>query len=238
MEQKKADDDLDDPAPTKDPIEIEDTRDIFEILVRGASQDVDQLNDELVAAIRPGQKFVPSLLLLAGELTFPFDERETLKAAVAVATPMAGADEGLRNAVREGREFLTSPDQLCPGSIIEGYTIRIREAFQRGRRTLGPEALDQQIERALLEGRHYQKKQVLGMTAIRALLGTQSGSSSVRPAPAYIPEDLAKKLPLFQKFRARLICELYLQEDQYEPHPAALKVLAIGRLQSPQENRR
>ncbi len=238
MEQRKADDDLDDPAPTKDPVEIEDTRDIFEILVRAASQDIDQINDELAAAVRPGQKYVPSLVLLAGELSFPFDERETLKAAVAVATPMVGADEGLKNAVREGKEFLTSPDQLCPGAMIEGYTMRIREAFQRSRRTLGPEALDQQMERALLEGRHYQKRQVLGMTAIRASIHTQSGSSSIRPAPAYIPEDLAKKLPLFQKFRARIICELYLQEDQYENHPAALKVLAIGRLQNPQENRR
>jgi hypothetical protein len=237
MEDRASDDDLDDPAPTKDPVEIEDTRDIFEILVRAASQDVDQLADELSSAVRPGGKFVPSLLLLAGELSFPFDERETLKAAVAVATPMAGADEGLKTAVREAREFLASPDTLCPGSIVDGYTTRIREAFQRGRRSFGPEALDQQVERALLEGRHYQKRQVLGMNAIRALLTTGTGSSSVRPAPVYLPEDLAKKLPLFQRFRTRLIVELYLQEDQYEPHFAALKALSLGRVQVPQERR-
>ncbi|HVK69508.1 MAG TPA: DUF2169 domain-containing protein [Polyangium sp.] len=236
MEEEPADETMNDPAPTKDPVEIEDTRDIFEILSRGASQDVDQLEAELGAAVRPGNKFVPSLLLLAGELSFPFDERKTLEAAVAVATPIAGADEGLKTVLREAREFLTSPDQLCPAPIVEGYTARIREAYQRGRRALGPDALDQQIERALIEGRHYQKRPVLGMTAIRAHLHTSTGTGA-RPAPVYLPEDIAKKLPLFQKFRARLLVELYFQEDQFEPHPAALKALAIGRVQSSNDRR-
>jgi hypothetical protein len=88
-----------------------------------------------------------------------------------------------------------------------------------------------QTERALIEGRHYQKRQVLGMNAIRALMHTTTGNSSVKPAPVYIPEDIAKKLPLYHRFRARLIVELYFQEDQYESHPAALKALAIGRIQ-------
>ncbi|MDI1430097.1 hypothetical protein [Polyangium sorediatum] len=231
MEDEAADESLNDPAPTKDPIIVEDTRDIFEILSRGASQDVDQLEAELGAAVRPGNKFVPSLLLLAGELSFPFDERKTLEAAIAVATPIAGADEGLKTALREAREFLTSPEQLCPAPIVEGYTARIREAYQRGRRALGPDALDLQMERALIEGRHYQKRQVLGMSAIRAHLHTSTGTGA-RPAPVYLPDDIAKKLPLFQKFRARLLVELYFQEDQYEPHPAALKALSISRVQS------
>ncbi|MRG97353.1 DUF2169 family type VI secretion system accessory protein [Polyangium spumosum] len=230
MEEKPADETLDDPAPTKDPIEIEDTRDIFEILSRGASQDVDQLEAELGAAVRPGNKFVPSLLLLSGELSFPFDERKTLEAAVAVSTPVAGTDEGLKTAIREAREFLATPDHLCPPPIIEGYTLRIRDAFQKARRALSADTLDLQMERALVEGRHYQKRQILGMTAIRAHLHTTTGTGA-RPAPVYLPEDITKRLPLFQKFRARLIAELYYQEDQYEPHPAALKALAIGRVQ-------
>ena len=48
----------------------------------------------------------------------------------------------------------------------------------------------------------------------------------------------AKKLPLYQRFRARLIVELYFQEDQYETHPAALKALAIGRLQQYPESKK
>jgi hypothetical protein len=238
MEGHPADDDLDDPAPNKDPIEIEDTRDIFEILVRASSQDVDQLGDELQSAVRPGGKFVPSLLLLAGELVFPFEERETLKATVATVAPMVGTDEVLKTAIKDARDFLASPDQICPGTVIEGYTTRIREAYQRARRSIAFDQLEVQIERVLLEGRCYQKRQVLGMNTIRALLGTGTGSSSVRPAPVYLPEDLAKKLPLFQKFRTRVIVELYMQEDQYEQHPAALKALALGRIQVPPDSKR
>jgi hypothetical protein len=229
MEQQKADDDLDDPAPTRDPVEIEDKRDVFEILARGAAQDTEQLGDELSAAVRPGGKFVPRLLMLSGELSFPFDERETLKAMVAVATPLASADEALKNTLRETREYLAMPDVVSPTSIVEGYTARIREAIGRGRRAATTDLLETQIERALLEGRHYQRRQVLGMNAVRALLHGGAGTG-VRPAPVYLPDELARKLPLFQRFRARLIVELYLQEDQYEQHPAALKALALGRV--------
>ncbi|UQA56822.1 DUF2169 family type VI secretion system accessory protein [Polyangium aurulentum] len=229
MEQRKADDGLDDPAPTRNPIEIEDKRDIFEILARGTAGDTDGLGDELGAAVRPGGKFVPPLLLLAGELSFPFDERETLKAMVAVATPIASADEALKNALREAREFLAMPDVVTPAPIVEGYTARIRDAISRGRRTAATDLLEGQVERALLEGRHYQRRQVLGMNAVRALLSSGGGSGS-RPAPLYLPDETARKLPLFQRFRARLLVELYLQEDQYESHPAALKALALGRV--------
>ena len=239
MEQKPTDDNLDDPAPNKDPIEVEDTRDIFEIMARAASEDVAELGDELNSAIRPGNKFVPPLLLLAGELSFPFDERETLKVAVAIASPLAATDEALKAAIREAKEFLAGgADQVCPGPLADGHTTRIRDVFQRGRRSVSADTLDVQIERALLEGRHYQKRQVLGMNAIRALLHSTTGNSNVRPAPVYIPEDIAKKLPLYQRFRARIVTELYFQEDQYEMHPAALKALAIGRVQVIGDQRR
>ncbi|HSN98922.1 MAG TPA: hypothetical protein VLS89_11575, partial [Candidatus Nanopelagicales bacterium] len=138
-------------------------------------------------------------------------------------------------AVREAREFLAAADQLCPPSVVEGYTARVRDAFQRSRRGVGPDYLDTQMERALLEGRHYQRRQVLGMVALRALLHPASGSA--RQAPVYLPEDIAKKLPLYTRFRARLVAGLYLQEDQYEQHPAALKALALGRL-APAPDRR
>lgn len=232
MEQEPPDEELDDPAPNKDPIEIEDMRDIFEIITKAASEDVVEVTDELASAVRPGNKFVPPLLLLAGELSFPFDEKETLKAAVAIASPLATTDEAFKAAVKEAKEFLAGgADQMCPAPLAEGHTNRIRETFQRSRRSVPADTLDLQMERTLLEGRHYQKRQVLGMNAIRALIHTTTGQSSVKPAPVYIPEEIAKKLPLYQRFRVRIIVELYFQEDQYEAHPAALKALAIGRIQ-------
>ncbi len=230
MEDQRVDEAHDAPAIASDPAETEDTRDVFDILARGASQDVEQLEAELTAAVRPGGKFVPPLLLLAGELVFPFDERETLRASIAVATPLAGNDEVLKGVIREARDFLAGGD-LCPPPIIEGYTARLREAFSRIRKSLSTDVLETQVERALLEGRHYQKRQVLGMTAIRALLHS-STTPGARPAPVYLPDDLARRLPMYTRFRTRMVAELYLQEDQYEQHPGALKVYAIGRVQA------
>jgi hypothetical protein len=236
MEKEPADDDFDDPVPKKDPDEDEDRRDISEILARGASQDVDQVGEELARAVRPSGKFVAPLLLLAGDLAFPFEERETLKAILGVATPLAGTDEGMKAAIKDAKEFLATPDLLCPPQVIEGFTARVREAFQKGRRTVGPDYLDTQAERALLEGRHYQRRKILGMTAIRALLHPALGGGA-RPAPVYVPDSLADKLPLYARFRARLIAELTMQEDQYETHPAALKALALGRVIPPPDRR-
>ncbi len=235
MERERADEAHDVPTLARDPAEVEDTRDIFDIVARGAAQDVDQLEAEIVAAVRPGGKFVPPLVLLMGELVFPFDERETLRTVIAVATPVAGTDEVLKSAIRDAREFLAMADS-CPSPIVEGYTARLREAFGRGRRSLTPETFEGHVERQLLEGRHYQKRQVLGMVAIRALLHTATGTGA-RPAPVYLPEDLARRLPMFSRFRARLIAELYVQEDQHESHPAALAIRAIGRVQSLSERR-
>ena len=244
LEEQRADEAYGSPALAADPAETEDTRDIFDILARGASQDVEQIEAELSAAVRPGGKFVPPLLLLAGELVFPFDERETLRASIAVSTPLAGNDEALKNVIREARDFLAGGD-VCPPPIVEGYTARLREAFSRIRKSLSYDVLETQVERALLEGRHYQKRQVLGMTSIRALLHS-STTAGARPAPVYLPDDLARRLPMYTRFRTRMIAELYLQEDQYEQHPGALKVHAIGRVQphpgddkrSPDLNRR
>jgi hypothetical protein len=135
----------------------------------------------------------------------------------------------LKAAVKDGKDFLSASDMISPAQVAEGMTARIRDAFQKARRGVAPDYLEAQTERALLERRAYQRRQVLGMTAIRGLLHSAI-SSSIRPAPVYLPEDIAKKLPLFSRFRARMIAELYLQEDQYEAHPGALKALALGRV--------
>jgi hypothetical protein len=44
-----------------------------------------------------------------------------------------------------------------------------------------------------------------------------------------LPESLAKKLPMYQRFRARLVAEVHQQADQYETHHAALRSVAVAR---------
>jgi hypothetical protein len=89
--------------------------------------------------------------------------------------------------------------------------------------------LEAHTERLLLEQRYYQKRTLLGQEWIRALL-TPSGAAAGEAIPTYLPERLSKELPMFQRFRARAVVEARLQLDQFEVHPSALRVVALGRV--------
>jgi hypothetical protein len=77
----------------------------------------------------------------------------------------------------------------------------------------------------LLEKRRYQRRTVLGGPCIRALLGRDAGAM-----PAYLPDDLATKLPLVTQLKARIVAEVGPSQDQYESHPYALRVVALARV--------
>ncbi|KYF84491.1 hypothetical protein BE17_52965 [Sorangium cellulosum] len=227
LEGRPLDAEVDDPAIAKDPMAVEDRREVFEVLARGEAADEAGLSGALERAVREDGKFVPPLLLLSGELHLPFDELERLKATMTTAAMFAAGDEALSAAVEEAKSFLNMPHLLSPPAVAEGFTKRIEDAFARAKRSVPPGYLGEQAERVLLERRCYQRRAVFGAAHLRALL--QVGGSS-RPAPAYLPEDVAKKLPMQARFRARVLASLELQEDQYEAHPAALRVTALGRV--------
>ncbi|MFO0761050.1 MAG: DUF2169 domain-containing protein [Byssovorax sp.] len=228
FDQRPLDPEIDDPALAKEPMDVEDRREVFEILAQGEAAEDAGLSESISDGVRDGGKFVPPLVLLGGELRFAFDEVETLKATMATASPFTTGEEMLIKALKDARDFLSIPDLLCPPAVAEGLTKRIEDAFPE-RKGLGSAYLEEQRTRVLLTGRRYQRRELLGDTFLRALL--QVGGSS-RVLPAYLPDKLAKKLPMFERFKARLIGEVCLSEDQYEPSPVALRVLAVGRVAS------
>lgn len=230
LDRKPKDRELDDPALGKDPMEVEDRREVFEVLAHGDVTDHRGIEEALEGAIRDDGKFVPPLVLVAGELEMPFDELETLKAAVSTASPLVTPiDETLKTAITTAKDFLQTPGLSSAPSVSEGLTSRIREAFTREKKSLSADYLDTQMERALLAGRHYQRRDVLGETHLRFLLRTGEGS----PVVGYIVEEVAKKLPMFKRFRGRMVAEVHLVEDQYETAPHALRVVAFARTQTP-----
>ena len=213
-----------DPGPGKDPGEIDDRREVFEILARAEPMDARGAQQALVDAIQDDGKLVGPIVLVAGELELPFDQGEALREAVAAAAPLlSGGDNELREAVAAARELV----QALPvaAGAAEALLARIREAFAREKKGLAPDYLAAQIDRALLAGRHYQKREVLGGTFLRCLLTTADGVLLV-----YLPADLAKKLPMFKRFRARLLGELHPAQDQAETHAEALAGLALARV--------
>jgi hypothetical protein len=183
----------------------------------------------LSSATLVGGRYVPPIVLVAGELALSFDELATLRSTVSVATPLIGADEPLKRAVQDARDFLALPDLLSPASVVEGFTSRIVDAFRKLKRSLPTSYLESHAERAVLERRLYQKRELYGAPHLRAEL--HLGGSS-RPMPAYLPEALAPKLPLYPRFRARLLAELHLSEDPLDAHEASLRVVALGRVVS------
>jgi hypothetical protein len=221
--------DFDDEPPPQDPPEVRDKRDVFAVMTKGETTDAEGIQETIVDSVADDGTFTPPLVLVSGELSFPFDELETLKATVTAVTPLIAGDKKLKETVDTVNELLKTPWLQSSSGVAEGLTLRVKEAFAQGNRMLPPSYLDTHTDRMLLEQRHYQKRTVFGELWIRSVL-TPGGSQ--QPMPAYLPESLAKKLPMFQRFKARLIAEAHMQQDEYENHPAALKVVGLGRVVS------
>lgn len=266
MEERPADPDLEEVSPTRSAAEAEDRRDVFEILARGGTMEAGGFHDALDKAIRGDGKFVPPIALVSGDLMFPFDEAETLKAYIAAATPLASNDENLKSSVALAKEFLASPGLVGSPGVADGLIARMKEAFNMAKRPVPADYLETQSARALLEKRCYQRRDLFGSTYLRCLFhsaavtgvsakdlanappagavnmnvggGNSAGAASpaplasspqTAPLPTYIPESLAKKLPLFQRFKVRMIAEIHLALDQVETNPLALKSAALAR---------
>lgn len=215
-----------DPALSKQDVPPEDRRDVLLILARAAATDGEGVAAALSAGVHEDGKFAPPLVLVAGELRLPFGELETLKAMVTTATPFVPGDEPLKAALDAAKEFLAIPGLSPSPAVVEVIAGRIREAFGRIKRAVPPGYVDAQTERALLEQRHYQKRMFKGEPHLRALLQAPGDRG---PALVYLPEAVADKLPLYQRFGARIIAEAHLTVDQYEGHPYVLEALALAR---------
>lgn len=227
LEKKPLDRELDDPALAKDPMEMEDRREVFEIVTRGSQTDARGVEEAFVGAIRDDGKVVPPLVLLAGDIETPFDELATLRVTVSTAVAlMAPTDEGLKASVAIAKEFLATPDLAAAPAVCDALSMRIREAFHREKKSLPADYLDTQVERFLVSGRHYQMREVFGEAHIRVLVWLPGESTGL---VGYLPAALAKKLPMWRRFRVRLIAEVHQAQDQYESQMRGLRMLALGR---------
>jgi hypothetical protein len=228
LEDQPPDSELDDLAA--DAEEVENFREVFEVLTHGVAHDPNALESLLMGGVRTDGKFVAPLVLLEGDLVFPFDDVERLKATVATVMPFADDDQPLEHAIETANKLIQAAELLAAGDVADALIKRIRDAFGRVRRLVTADYLNEQTERALLEKRHYQRRELFGAKHIRALLLPHGSDDLKKAAPAYLPDDLAKGLPMFQRFRTRMIAEVQLPVDQYETHATALRVVALARV--------
>ncbi|UQA56566.1 DUF2169 family type VI secretion system accessory protein [Polyangium aurulentum] len=221
-----ADPDLDDPEPA----EAENRRHLAAILSRHAPSSPEALGEVLARGVR-ASTLAPTLALVGGDLVFPLDEAGLLKALVLVSTPLAAEDERLRAAVRAASEFAAMPGASSARAVAEGLGARIKEALRGARRGASIEPLEVQAERVALEGRAYQKRMLLGGAHLRALLVPELASNAAQVGvPVYLPERLAAELPIYSRFRARILAEVHPPVDAGEMQPVALRAVAVGRI--------
>jgi hypothetical protein len=213
--------------PDRDPARARAHHLHFGVVTESEPVDARGLEQALRDAVSETGRFTPPLCVLRGLLRFPFDEVEVLRATAAALMPITGEDKKLGAALEQVKELLATPLVAGSSETVANFTRHLRKLYESTRRTLPVEYLDDTVERMLLGERRYQKRTLFGGTWIRALLAL--GAAADKPIPAYLPEGLATQLPMMVAFNARLVAEAHVKQDQYEPHPHALRVITLGR---------
>lgn len=186
-----------------------------------------EIRERLRESVSETGRFTAPLVATAGELGFPFDTVELLRATAGAMAPLVGEDRRLAEALGPVDELLASPLAGASFEPVQKLLDHLRRVFRETRRTVTLEQLDDIVTRSLLEQRKYQRRKLLGGTFVRALLTTTGSREAV---PCYLPDALSAELPMMTSFRARLLAEALVRVDQYEPSRLALRIVTLGRL--------
>jgi hypothetical protein len=213
--------------PVDDPQASLDRHTVFGVLTQAPVTSTSSLGRLLKEAVSETGRFTPPLVLVGGELRFPFDELEMLRATAASLAPLAGEDKKLKETLDAVKALLETPLLRGSSQGVGNLTQQLKDQFHLGKRSLPVGYLDAHVERILLEDRRYQKRTLFGEGWIRAVLASPGGDGAI---PTYLPEGLGKKLPLVSRMKARVLASAHLSQDQYEAHPYALRAIALGRV--------
>jgi hypothetical protein len=213
--------------PMDDPNASRDRHDVFGILTKAQSTDGRGLARCMLDSVSETGRFTPPAVAMSGELRFPFDEVELLNAMIAAVSPLSTPEnKKLEESLGAAREVQKTPMLQSPSSI-ESVLNDLRDALRQTKRASTSAQLDTHIERVLLEQRKYQKRSVFGDEQIRSLFVPSGETAAI---PAYLPASLTTKLPLVLRMKVRFLAEAHAQQDQYESHAHALRVIALGRV--------
>ncbi len=213
-------------APVPEGGEPSPERDAARVLT-GAPPTTTSLERVLFESVGEGGALSPAIVLLVGELSLVFDEIEALRALIPLAKPSARGDARLAGVLELAEEITkTGPQESVSAEVAADLGARIRDAWAQANPALPAGNLGQQVERALLGRRAYQRRELLGKKWIRALFRT---ATEAQPVPAYLPRAVGSRLPLFRSFPARIVAELRPQQEPYAASPVMLAVVALGR---------
>ncbi len=215
------------PALAAQPVQTADRFDMAVVVTRGTPMNAVEIQAAMTGNVGEDGRFVPPLVLVTGELVFPFDETAMLESTLATALAHSTGEPTLRGAIDLAKDFLATPDRVAMPPVIESVTARLREAAARIRKVPAGH-VESEVERALLEARSYQRRPFGGGTRIRALL---TGPSQDAPVIVYSSMD-ASLLPLERRFRVRILAEAHAVVDPLDGQPFVLEARAFSRIVS------
>ncbi|MEM9695758.1 MAG: hypothetical protein AAGA56_24660, partial [Myxococcota bacterium] len=205
--------------------EEEDYRDVFEILVSAPAELPEAVAKHLAGSRVERGKLIPSFALYQGELEIALDENEELRALVGAVAPFVRADQGRDpSALEDARAYLQGGADLPEIASLLGRRL-LDSMKQQGKISVG--YIRTQVERSMVSGRHYRSEPLFGGSFLRGTLSRDEESPSVT---VYLPADLKGELPLFRRFRARVIAQALPPSSEFAPSAPALRIYALGRL--------
>lgn len=201
-----------------------DRADVLRVLSFGTPVSANDVRSALADSLEDAFDLDPPFVLVAGELRALFDEVETLRAAVAIARPIAGGDKKLLATLAIAEESLASPIPPRSDTAL-GLSRQIEQASVA--LSLPPRYVASEVERVLLEGRKYKRRTLLGAPRVRAelLIGREAAAF-----PFYVLDSVAASLPLLPSCGVTALCEVRPREDVAETQNEALFAVALGRV--------
>lgn len=204
-----------------------DRRDVARALARVPASEAAEIATILQESVDEDGVYERPLLVVTGELQMSFEPLEVLRHSTSLAAQFASADKRLKDAVDAAQAALTG-DAKPPARLIESLLGQLRQVFTQTNRSLSSDYLESSVQELLLEQRQYTKRTVLGGPRLRALFVPAGGGTHAMPA--YLPEQVRDRLPLFERFRVRMLVEPHPQQDPNETVGLALVALAIARV--------
>ncbi len=210
--------------PTDDPEMDQAMRDAVVVLTKAPATDAAELERVVDESVDESGAFTPPLVVLEGDLKLSFDEIARLETLATIVAPLAATDKKMKDLCDAAAQIVGSKKPAAaPAATRQSQSIREHHATIAARG--GTSALDGEVDGALADARAYDTRDLLGGVHLRASIA--AGGEAI---PAYLPETLKSRLPLFDSFRARVIAEVSPRQDRNESHWLCLRVLALARI--------
>jgi hypothetical protein len=198
---------------------------VLGVLARGEVMDREQIRRAMEMAVLEDGSFVPPFVLAAGALELSFDEHETLKAMLVAVAPFVPLDKKLKETVDYVNEVMKTQGIERARGVVTGLCERVRAAFGQTGRGVAAGYLEETVEGMLVEGRCWQKREVMGGSHVKATFQVAAGAEAV---PAWLAEEAENGLPALRRVEAKVVGEARARRGSTETGSVEVRLVAVA----------